>query len=267
MKMIYRQKSKKKSKRVFVVLAVIVLFVVVSSFLISKVPETLSNTVRFVGTPFWQAEIFISNHTHFISNFFRSRNAVVTENDALKSELDLYREQMLDYETLKSEHAKLLAEYGREGTQNKIIATVLVRPPQTPFDTLILDVGSNEGVALEDVVYSVGGVILGTVTDVSAHNSNVTLFSRTNLMTPAIFERSNLSISIRGLGGGSFEAQVPQESDIVKDDILIMPTLVPSPVGVVSLVESSVKSAFKRVLIQSPTNISYTRFVFIGKKI
>lgn len=264
--MIYRQKSKKRSKRPVVVLVGIILFVAIASLLLIKAHTPLSRVMRIIGLPLWKAEIFLSNHTHSVSGFFRSRNDVIAENDALRAEHDLDQQKLLDYEVLKSEHAKILQDYGRDGTQNKILATVLVRPPQTPYDTLIIDIGSNNGIVSDDVVYTTGGIILGTVSEVSARTSNVTLFSRTNLMTPAIFERTNLAVTVRGIGGGTFEAQVPQEADIVKDDIVILPKLEPSPLGAVELVESSVKSAFKRVLIQTPINISYTRFVLVGQK-
>src|SRR5581483_2968979 len=137
-----------------------------------------------------------------------SKGALISENEALKAELDQDNEKLLDYEALKSEHAKLLEDYGRDTVGKKILATVLVRPPETPYDTLILDVGSAEGIASGDLVYSTGGIVLGTVSDVSSHTSNVMLFSRTNVVTPTIFERSNLSVSMRGIGGGSFEMQV-----------------------------------------------------------
>lgn len=264
--MIYLQKSKKKSKKVFIAFALIILFLVIVSILAAKAPGPLSSMMHSIGMPFWRAGIFISNNINIVPGFIRSKSILVAENDSMKAELIESREKLMNLEIIKDDYNNFLQGFGRTASSSKIIATVLVRPPQTPYDMLIVDAGSMDGVFVNDMVYSTGGVILGTVNEVSAHSSNVTLFSRTDLLTPAFFERTNLAVTLRGIGGGAFEVEVPQESDVVKDDILIVPDLEPAVIGVVALVESSVKSAFKRVLIQTPTNLSYTRFVLIESK-
>lgn len=264
--MIYLQKSKKKKKKIIFAGFAILLFLVIASLLVSKAQGPLSSGMHAIGLPFWHVGNFLSNNVNIMPGFIRSKSAVIAENEALRAEVILNREKLLNFEILQSEHAKLLEDYGRSGSENKIISTVLVRPPQTPYDMLILDSGSSDGVSKDDVIYSMGGIILGRITEVSEHSSNATLFSRTDLITPAFFERTNLAVSLKGIGGGSFEVEVPQEADVQKGDTLIAPELTPSVIGVVSLVESSVKNAFKRVLIQSPTNISYVRFVLVHSK-
>lgn len=264
--MIYLQKSRKKSKKVFFIFVVVVLFLIVAGILTTRAPGPLSSAMHTIGLPFWKVGVFLSNNVNIVPGFLRTKTALVAENDALKSELLISREKIMNFEVLGAEHARLLEEFGRIGNQGKTIATVLVRPPQTPYDMLILDAGSTDGVSSGDAVYTMGGIILGTVSEVAANSSNVTLFTRTDLQTEAFFERTNLAVTLRGIGGGTFEVEVPLEADVLKDDVLIVPKLEPSIVGVVSLVESSVKNAFKRVLIQTPANISYTRFVLIEQQ-
>ena len=58
-----------------------------------------------------------------------------------------------------------------------ILAGVIERPPRTPFDSIILDIGSDQGVLEGDVVFSDGVYAIGIVSSVSNYTSTVTLFS------------------------------------------------------------------------------------------
>lgn len=263
--MIYLQKSKKRNRR-FTPVIIIVLFLVVSGLLVAFMPTSLGGAMRYVGLPFWHTKNFLVDRTSHISGFFRTKNSLMTENDNLRDELGSLREKLIAYDALNSEHARLLAEHGRSTTTRRILATVLSRPPQSPYDVLILDVGSRDNVSVGDVIYGSGGIAMGVVSETSGRTSKVDLFSKTGLETQAIIERTGLAITLRGIGGGSFEVQVPQEADIMRGDTVIIPTLETVIIGEVVEVESVVTSAFKRILIQAPINISYIRFVFVEPK-
>ena len=57
-----------------------------------------------------------------------------------------------------------------------IIAGIVARPPASPYDTLVLSAGSEEGVTLGMEAFGAGGVPLGVVSSVLANFSRVTLF-------------------------------------------------------------------------------------------
>jgi len=264
--MIYLQKSnKRKNKKIIIAVVGVAIFLFIAWLLMVKAPVFLTSTTHGIGWHLWQARIFILDKTHVFFNFFSSKSTLIAENDSLRSEIETLRGKLMNFEVLNVEHAKLLENYGRTLTEKNILAAVLVRPPQTPYDTLILDVGSRLGISAGDIVYSAGGIALGTINDVTAGTAKVVLFSNTNVETSAIIERNDLAVTLHGVGGGGFELQAPQETDILKGDTLIMPTLKSTIVGVVVDVESSVKSAFKRILIKSPESISHLRFVFVER--
>lgn len=264
--MIYLQKSKRRNRRNFVPIVVITLFLVVSTLLTIYAPAPVGGALRVVGLPFWHVKNFFAERNSNVYGFFRTKNSLISENDNLRGELGSLREKLIAYDALSSEHSKLLGEFGRSTTTRRVLATVLSRPPQSPYDVLILDIGSRDTVSVGDIIYGSGGIAMGVVSETSGRTSKADLFSKTGLETQAIVERTGLAITLRGLGGGSFEVQVPQEADIMENDTVIMPALETIMIGQVVEVESVVTSAFKRVLIQAPINISYVRFVFVEPK-
>lgn len=265
--MIYLQKNNKKgnkNKKALIVALVIVLFLAAAGIIMAKIPDLIGAGARSLGLPLWRAKADISESADSFSNSFRTRRAILEENESLKKELDEIRARLINFDTLNGEYARLLADFGREVGQSRTLASVLVRPPQSPYDTVILDIGSRDGVREGDGVFGSGGVALGKISEISGNTAKAVLFSRAGSKTTALIARNNLSVVLVGRGGGGFEIDAPQDADITENDVLVMPFLETAIVGFVLEIESNVKSAFKRVLVQSPVNISELRFVLVG---
>ena len=95
----------------------------------------------------------------------------------LRSQLDAVRATLADRDLLYRENLELKSRLGRAPEGKTLLAAVLLRPPGTPYDTFILDVGEKDGVALGDLVFAGGSVIIGKITEVYRSTSRTTLFS------------------------------------------------------------------------------------------
>src|SRR5581483_1482305 len=60
---------------------------------------------------------------------------------------------------LAQENAQLRAELNRAGSRREVAAGVIARPPGTPYDTLMVDAGSSEGVREGAQVFAAGAAI------------------------------------------------------------------------------------------------------------
>lgn len=81
-------------------------------------------------------------------------------------------------ESLKAENIELRSMLGRKYEADKsILADVIIRPPKTPYDNLIVDAGEDQGVEVGDLVYAESDYGIGRVSEVYAKSSRVTLFS------------------------------------------------------------------------------------------
>lgn len=114
-------------------------------------------------------------------------------------------------------------------------ARVIGRPPQSPYDTLVLDVGNDSGVQLGAGVWWSPGVYLGEVVDVRERTAVVELISSDGVRHPVFI--AGVPVLAEGRGGGELYAEIPQTVAVsvgatVTSDVYKM------PVGVVAAVNT-----------------------------
>ena len=147
---------------------------------------------------------------------------------------------------------------------NRILGAVLVRPPLAPYDELIIDVGSNEGVISGAPVYAPGNILIGTTTDVLGETTKVTLFSSSGQTYPVSIGSAHIPALAIGRGGGQYEAQVPQATQISQGDIVSDSVLNNGSFGTVTAVLNNPSDPFETILFSPPINIYQLRFVLVS---
>lgn len=157
----------------------------------------------------------------------------------------------------------LLELVGRKPESNMVVATVLTHPPQTPYDVIIIDAGSNEFVTVGSQVSLPEGPVLGLVSEVFSKSAKVRLFSASGEETNAILERNNIPIILTGVGGGNFRLALPRDIAIENGDRILSPDITARHLATVGRISAEPTDSFKEVLAKSPTNIFTLRFVFV----
>lgn len=186
----------------------------------------------------------------------------------LRAELAATEAFVADRELLAAENAALKVRLGRLPEQTPtMLATVLVRPPATPYDTLVLDVGLKEGVAAGDLVFAGGSTLIGRVTEVYRSTSRATLYSAPGEVHEALLfaEGGSTPISIEGQGGGSLVGRLPQGTLITTGDFVIFPNIEPTFAARVSAVETKPGESFQTVYMQLPSNPFMLHYVEVRK--
>ena len=157
----------------------------------------------------------------------------------------------------------LLELVGRKQKTNMVVAAVLTHPPQTPYDFIIIDAGSNESITLGSEVSLPGGPILGTVSGVFSKSARVKLFSAVGEETNAILERDNVPVILTGAGGGNFRIALPRDIGVEMGDKILSADISSRLLAIVEEVSVQPTDSLKEVMAKSPTNIFTLRFVFI----
>lgn len=243
---------------VFTVLCVLVMFGLVSLF-----PLFLPSVAHTIGKPFWSVGSFIADHTSVFRGFISSRTRLVEKNKELEDKLQ-QAQLLLDTRALVEQENKSLKEsWGRNTDTSRVLASVLVRPPRTPYDTLVLDVGSDQGVSEGDVVVAADAVMLGIIDYVFEHTSRARLLSSVDTRTDAFISRNNIMVELVGTGGGNFEIRLPQDVDIVEGDDIVLPGITPRLVARVEAIESVPTDSFKRVFCKASAHVYQMRFVSV----
>ncbi|MDO8569224.1 MAG: rod shape-determining protein MreC [bacterium] len=157
----------------------------------------------------------------------------------------------------------LLELVGRKQKTNMVAASVLTRPPQTPYDVIIIDAGSNESITIGSEVSLPEGSILGVVSQVFPKSAKVKLFSASGEETNAVLERNNVPVTLIGRGGGNFRLALPRDIAIEKGDRILSSDITSRHLATVGEISVEATDSFKEVLAKSPTNIFILRFVFV----
>jgi cell shape-determining protein MreC len=233
------------------------------------------------------AGIFVVWRTPLTALFWRvaepvlriSRASEQSELERLHTELASTSVALLDRQLLYEENLRLKARLGRlpampahagqagapEGAS--LLAAVLLRPPGTPYDTLMLDVGHEEGVAVGDFVFAGGSVVLGKITEVYGSVARATLFSAPGMRHEAIIfsEGGSVPLSLEGQGAGSFSGKIPQGTPVEVGQTVLFPNISPVFAASVSYVEAPPGESFQTVYMQLPLNPFMLRYVEVRK--
>src|SRR3989344_1784447 len=155
--------GKPKHRTPWKVITIVVIFV-----LLSLIGFLFPNFLRRINTnlarPVWFIRDRALSSLSFASNFFKLKSTLVNANMALEDQIAFLKLKEIDYDTLVIETQNLKAHFGRTTSSNRILAFVLSKPPQSPYDTLVLDVGSEDGIAVSDKVYLSESILIVAIT-------------------------------------------------------------------------------------------------------
>ena len=193
-----------------------------------------------------------------------SKSALIMENESLKRELAMLMALRTANDILRLENEKLHALVGRVTDIDFVFAAVLVRPNRSPYDTLILDRGQEDGVSVGDLVAVEGGQIaLGTIIETSATQSKSKLYSSDGTEIPVLVGNGSVPGSAHGQGGSNFIVELPRGVPVAEGDQVVTATGEPLVLGVVGRIEARSSDAFDRVYFKSPVNIQEVWWVEI----
>lgn len=152
---------------------------------------------------------------------------------------------------------------GREEGVEGVLAAVLVRPPQTFYDILIVDRGLDDGVHVGDIAV-LGKMALGRVENTSRRSARVRLFSDAGAITPVLLGRERIAAEAEGLGGGSYQILLPRALLPAKGDPVILPGSDGFSIGVVGSREERPTEAFALLRFSLPISLRQIRWVEIA---
>ncbi len=179
---------------------------------------------------------------------------------------------LADRDVLYRENLDLKARLQRDGSVTRILGAVLLRPPATPYDTLVIDVGAAEGVATGDVVSAGGTAVIGIIGEVYTHAARVTLYSAPGekydalLRSSTLFGKGGVPLALEGQGGGSLRTQVPAGTIVAVGDGALLPGIAGGLVARVSHIERGEGESFITLYFSLPVNIFTLRFVEVWKQ-
>jgi cell shape-determining protein MreC len=173
---------------------------------------------------------------------------------------------LADRDVLYAENLELKSRLGRPGVApRRILAGVMLRPPATPYDSLVIDAGAAEGVVEGDIVSAGGTVVVGSISEVYEHMARVTLYSAPGNEYEALLN-GTLPTTLSGQGGGSLVAQVPAGTTVAEGDTAVLPGITGGLVAKVRGIERGTGESFVTLYFSLAVDALNLRYVEVWKQ-
>jgi cell shape-determining protein MreC len=184
-----------------------------------------------------------------------------SEAEQLRGELAAAQAKLADRDALYKETIELKALLGRTDEAGaRTLAGVILRPPWTPYDTLVIDAGAAHGVVEGALVSAGGQALVGRVVEVYANQSRVELFSAPGSNHQAMLN-GTVPVAVEGQGGASMQALVPAGTVVAVGDEVLFPGLAGGLVATVSAVDAEAGESFIVIYMQLAANPAHLRYV------
>jgi cell shape-determining protein MreC len=256
--------SKLIYSKVFWVVLIFVSFSGLAFLFPSKIRSVFTNSAK----PVWLLKNSSISLLSDFSGYFKTKGSLIKTNQDLVDRVATLELKEQDYNALLKENTDLKNLLERYDTvSNKIVSRVISKPPQSPYDTLVLDIGSTNGINIGSKVYISDMIIIGKVTSLTSRTALVTLFSNAGEKTSVELSRTGQAYEIEGQGGGNMRVTVPKETDIVWGDTFVYPAFSSPNVGSIYYIDTTSKSSFKTAFIRYPGNIFEAKWVFVEKSL
>jgi cell shape-determining protein MreC len=253
-----RKKTKVLATTVIVIVSIVVLF-----FISKFIFPTLGNGARNVLSPIFSFERFVSGGINNFFVFLKSKSSLDRQNKELIEANKEYLARMEQLNLLKKENDELKSALSRFGDRKMILGTISAKPGRSIYDTLVLDVGIQDGVKIGKNVFAYDGILIGTISEVGNDTSLVKLFSSPGEKTQIRIEGLNIDVEITGRGGGNFNMEIPRDLVVLPNTNVFIPNNNISIVAKVSAKISKEGDSVQSFLLVTPVNVNQLNFVYI----
>ena len=226
----------------------------------------LQSVVTLVGRPFWQTQSFLGDQTGGFFSYFAFKNSLSAENQALKDQLFTQQANLMKLAAVEQENQELKSLLGRNEKKNLLMVAVLRTPGFSPYDTFLVDGGTDAGLTVGDKVFFAGDFLAGYVFEVSARTALVKLYSSPDEKLDVVIGAKNILAEAVGRGDGTFEVKAPREVGMAKGSTVLFPGSPVKVVGVIETIETDIAHSEETALFRLPFSLSETHFLFVERK-
>lgn len=241
-----------------------VLVGVVMILLVFFVPKALSYVANILLTPIYATESWLLHSKSSLPYFFRDRKELVDEIMELKSRPPEGVGDHLAVNRLTKENKELRSLMSDTGDE-RILAGVIGRPNVFPYDVLVIDHGSVDGIVEGAPVYIGNDTVIGVVKEVAKYSSVVEMITTPSFETTVYIYGPDIYTTAVGMGGGVLRVGVPQGIDLNKGDLVVLPSLEAGIFGEISAIDSLPTQPEQYGFVTPEIPVSSLRLVTVGK--
>lgn len=240
-----------------------VLWVVVAFLVLFLVKDLFGSITAPLTMPFYAVRHYLETSSEAVPVFLRDRLTLLTHIRELEERLSTQHdtEASLAFLTIENKELRGLLE---ATTTPRILAGVIARPPHTPYDSIIIDRGSEDGILENAPVYLGGESAIGYVRTVFSTTALVVLFSSPGVESTVFVFGPNLFTTAYGEGGGIIRLSIPQGIEAREGDVVILPSLDTGVVGTIHDLVSNPTEPEQKAYVSPDVSLQSLRLVSVG---
>jgi hypothetical protein len=215
-------------------------------------------------TPVAKTKTWLAESTSSFPMFFRDRTELINQINALESALSGAGGNQFTIDSLAKENEDLRSLLSYAG-EERILAGIIGRPSQLPYDVLMLDRGSVDGVTEGAPVYINDSTVIGLVRAVTPYSSVAELITTPGFETTVYIIGPDIYTTAVGNGGGQMRVGVPQGIDLTVGDLVVIPSVTSGVYGAITHIETSPTQPEQYGYVATTIPLGSMRLVSIGK--
>ena len=239
--------------------------IVVLLGILFSVPVTRTGIMRMfasIGMPFVRGTHVVTAELDTTGTVaLHTKRSLIEENTNLKSQVAELTARLLERDMLARQLAELKADMGRMETNTFTLASIIAKPPHSPYGTLIIDGGESASIATGSIVYANGRTPIGVVDHVLPTSAVVRLYAYPGQKTQARLTPANLDVELVGRGGGNFVVVVPHNLVVDPSSVVVTTDINPHVVATMQKVISDPRDPLQTILFSAPVNVLELSFV------
>lgn len=247
-------------------IALVLLFALCGFAVLSYARGRVGVAASVVFSPIISVQTWFLESSGRIPSYFRIQHALIGDIQSLENQLQEREDDAFTVRQLQAENEALSALLDLK-KDSSIIASVLARPNQTPYDTFLIDHGATDGLVEGAIVYIQENIAVGVIARTYAQSSLVRLVSAPGTRVTAYIFGPNIFTEAEGMGGGVLRVTVPQGIPLAVGDIVVLPAAGAGAYGEVVSVESLESSPAQYGYVTSPTPLQAVRFVSVATEV
>ncbi|MHB8710538.1 MAG: rod shape-determining protein MreC [Minisyncoccota bacterium] len=217
-----------------------------------------------VFTPMFRGADMLAAGGHaFLSSFGDTAKLTLQNETVIRENAALANENQTLLQKEASLEALLGSQASGKNTTPEILAGVIARPPESPYDTLVIAEGTRAGIAVGQEVFGAGDVPIGIISSVLADFSRVTLFSSPGMSIIGWVGSAHTPLTLTGSGAGSMSASLARSAGIVVGDSVFVPGPGMLPIGTVARIDGDPSSSLMTLRIIPTTNLFSVSWVVV----
>ena len=239
---------------------VVTIFCVILLFLI---PSAVRTTTSVLVAPVVFIKDWFSESGSSFPQYLRNRKEILDELAYVRSQLAATGGEQVTISALQQENNRLRGLLGYEG-EERILAAVIGRPDTLPYDSLMLDQGTADGIREGAPVYIGDNTVIGIVKSAAPQTSLVELITTPGFEATVFIVGPDIYTNAVGVGGGQLQVGVPQGITLNEGDLVVLPSITSGIYGAISVVQSVPTRPEQYGFVSPDIPLASMRFVSVG---